>query len=632
MADDVTLKFRLTGEDAGAGKVVGDAEEKVTKLGKTMKGLGVVGAAAGATAGGLLAKSFSDNLDIGQAQAKLNAQLNLSSEDSAKAGKVASSVYAASWGDSMDTVDAALKSVGANMASVGKSSEADLKSMTTAALALARTFDVDVNESTAAAGALMKNGLAKDSTEAFDIITRGEQLGLDKAGDFLDTLTEYSPQFDKLGIGGAQSLTILSAGLQAGARNTDVIADAFKEFSLRAIDGSKKTSDAYKALGLDAGKMGSDIASGGQKANSATLTVLQSLNSMKDPIKQNAVGTALFGTQWEDTLRKILPAVAGAEEGMEGVNGATKRMADTVSGDAKSKIEGMQRSFDAWTQGLAGAKGPMGDVSAGVLAFGGTALAGAGSVGQLVAGMAAMNGGLVATKAAQIAGAVATGVATAAQWLWNAALSANPIGLIILAIAALVAALVFFFTKTTLGRAIFQAAMAGIVTAFNWVKTTGGAVVDWVVSKWNTMTTFFTGLKSKFSAIGSAIGGALSNPMRTAFNAVRSLWNSTVGGFSFTIPSWIPFVGGNSYSIPRMAKGGIVTSPTLALIGEAGPEAVVPLGDSGAAGAAGGTVVELHLHGVLSGDRESFSRSVVSALQEAKSRGLLPASMSTVVR
>jgi hypothetical protein len=647
VADDVTLRFRLTGEDAGAGKVVGDAEEKVGKLGRTMKGLGVVGAAAGAAAGGLLAKSFSDNLDIGQAQAKLNAQLGLSTEDSAKAGKVASAVYAANWGDSMDTVDAALKSVATNMASISTSSEADLQGITSNALALAQTFDIDVNESTAAAGALMKNGLAKDATEAFDIITRGEQLGLDKAGDFLDTLTEYSPQFDKLGIGGSQALTILSAGLQAGARDTDVIADAFKEFSLRAIDGSKLTagalaqlkkeagpelaaaigtgSSSLKTLGLDSAKTSADIAAGGDRARSATFNVLQALNSMKDPVKQNQAGVALFGTQWEDTLRQILPAVAGAEEGMEGVTGSTQRMADTVSGDAKSKIEGMQRSFQSWTQGLASAKGPLGDVAAGAVAFSGPGLAMAGSVGQVAAGMAAMNFGLVASKGAQLAGAAATGVATAAQWLWNAALSANPIGLIILAIVALVAALVWFFTKTELGRAIFQTAMQGIVTAFNWVKDTGGAVVTWVVTKWQEMTRFFSGLPASFGRIGSAIGNALLAPQRAAFNAIRSLWNSTVGGFSFSIPSWIPFVGGNSYSIPRMAKGGIVTSPTLLIAGEAGPEAIVPLGSSSAgAELGGGTVVEVHLHGVIAGDRETFSRTVVSALDEAVSRGLLP--------
>ena len=42
----------------------------------------------------------------------------------------------------------------------------------------------------------------------------------------------------------------------------------------------------------------------------------------------------------------------------------------------------------------------------------------------------------------------------------------------------------------------------------------------------------------------------------------------------------MPGIGGKGWSIPKMARGGIVTRPTIALIGEAGPEAVVPLGAS----------------------------------------------------
>ena len=45
--------------------------------------------------------------------------------------------------------------------------------------------------------------------------------------------------------------------------------------------------------------------------------------------------------------------------------------------------------------------------------------------------------------------------------------------------------------------------------------------------------------------------------------------------------------------VPQLAEGGIVTKPTLAMIGEAGPEAVVPLGGGGAAGGLGGTTIVL---------------------------------------
>ena len=64
------------------------------------------------------------------------------------------------------------------------------------------------------------------------------------------------------------------------------------------------------------------------------------------------------------------------------------------------------------------------------------------------------------------------------------------------------------------------------------------------------------------------------------FNAIAKAWNNTIGKLSFKIPGWVPGLGGKGFdvpNIPELADGGIVTRPTLALVGEAGPEAVVPL-------------------------------------------------------
>ncbi|MDR6691340.1 tape measure domain-containing protein [Microbacterium sp. 1154] len=89
---------------------------------------------------------------------------------------------------------------------------------------------------------------------------------------------------------------------------------------------------------------------------------------------------------------------------------------------------------------------------------------------------------------ATLAASTASRVAAAGQWLLNAALSANPIGIIILAITALVGALVWFFTQTELGQQIWSNVMGAIGTAATWlwetvlqpVFTAIGAVVTWV--------------------------------------------------------------------------------------------------------------------------------------------------------
>jgi hypothetical protein len=89
------------------------------------------------------------------------------------------------------------------------------------------------------------------------------------------------------------------------------------------------------------------------------------------------------------------------------------------------------------------------------------------------------------------------------------------------------------------------------------------------------------------------VADVISAPFKAAFRAVAWLWNNTIGKLSFTMPD-IPGVPGRGkkFSMPQiemLAEGGIVTSPTLAMIGEGGePEAVIPLSKLGSMGSGGG--------------------------------------------
>ena len=291
---------------------------------------------------------------------------------------------------------------------------------------------------------------------------------------------------------------------------------------------------------------------------------------------------------------------------------------------------------------------------------------------------AGITGVVVAVKAwqvAQQAWSIATKAATAAQWLFNAAMTANPIGLIIAAVAALAAGFVLLYTKVDWFREAVDKAVDAILTAlkwvwewvknnwplllailtgpfgaavaiivknwdtirnaimgvYNWIKQnwplllaviTGpfGAAVAIIVrnwdsikqgassainairgyvsnvaniiaapfkrgaelarSAWDGVSNFFHGFPGKLGGFFRGLADIITSPFRSAFNSIKSLWNSTLGKISFTVPSWVPGIGGKGWSIPKMARGGIVTRPTIALIGEAGPEAVVPLGAS----------------------------------------------------
>jgi hypothetical protein len=218
--------------------------------------------------------------------------------------------------------------------------------------------------------------------------------------------------------------------------------------------------------------------------------------------------------------------------------------------------------------------------------------------------------GAVASRVATIAGTVATGVATAAQWLWNIALTANPIGLIILAIVALVGVIVLIATKTTWFQDLWQAVWGAITAYFEFVvnawKTVFTTVWDAIVAYFNFVVGAWkkaiglivdgakwlidkvTAIPGLISSAFSGLFGIITAPFRAAFNFVADAWNNTIGRLSWTIPSWVPGVGGNSISAPRLPKfhqGGVVPGPRgsemLAIL--EGGERVIPAGGSGRA-------------------------------------------------
>ena len=142
---------------------------------------------------------------------------------------------------------------------------------------------------------MMNNGVISSYAEGLDLITVGFQNGLNSAGDMLDVLYEYSPQFKKLGISGQDALEMIKAGLDAGGYNADKMADSLKELSIRVIDGSETTKQGFEAIGLNADEMAKKFAAGGDSAKEALNQVLEGLGNMQDPIKQDAAGVALFG-------------------------------------------------------------------------------------------------------------------------------------------------------------------------------------------------------------------------------------------------------------------------------------------------------------------------------------------------
>ncbi|MFF0295546.1 phage tail tape measure protein [Kitasatospora sp. NPDC004614] len=603
MASDTSLVFNLV------------AKERVSEgLAKAKDKISNAATGIAATVAGALGKGVADSLDASAITSKMAASMGVTGQDAADFGKLAGKLYAQGMGESMQDSADAIK--GLWQSGLVDGGLDDLEALASKVMTVGKVFDQESGDITRGVSQMMKTGLAQTTTEALDIITAGYQAGADKAGDYMDTLNEYGVQFKKFGIDGAQATGLIAQGLRAGARDGDLVADSIKEFSLRAVGGGTAVDDAFKGLGLSAKKMAADIAGGGPQANAALDATLDRLRAVKDPVEQASIATALFGTQAED-LGQALFALDPSEAvaGLGQIQGAADQAAQTIGNNPAAALEKFKRETMQKLTDIGGQLVNWGMAHAEYVQPLAIAL------GAVAATILVVQGATMAWTAAQQVWKGVQLASTAAQWLWNTAMSANPIGLIIIGVVALIAAIVLLWQHSEMFRDIvtgaFSAVWDGIKWGWDWVSRnwplllgilTGpiGMAVWAIVHYWDDIKAggialwdWLSSLPQRIANAFSSLGNIILAPFKEGFNWVARAWNNSVGKLSFSVPDWVPSIGGNSLSMPKipmLAKGGHITGAGTVIVGEAGPE-VLSLG-SGAtvtplsrAGTGGGTVI-----------------------------------------
>jgi hypothetical protein len=157
------------------------------------------------------------------------------------------------------------------------------------------------------------------------------------------------------------------------------------------------------------------------------------------------------------------------------------------------------------------------------------------------------------------------------------------------------------------------------------------ALLDLVADVTKAVSSAFTKIKNFFADVKEAIIDGSSAIWTPFFNAFKAVLNSIIGAWNkldfkidIEIPDWVPIIGGKRFyvpdifpDVPYLAEGGIVTKPTLAMIGEAGAEAVVPL--TGANAGSMGATYNITVNGAL--DAEGTARTIVRLLNSSLDRG-----------
>lgn len=587
-------------------------------------GIVKIGGAANATAlvaGGAWAKV---GADYQAAMARVQASTGASAEQMKQIEEAARAVFSSGMGESFDEVARAMSTI----KQVGGLDGKDLESATKNAMALGKTFDMDVNETARATSALMKN-FGIDGQKAFDLIAYAAQNGANKNGDLLDTFNEYAVQYQALGFTAEQFAAHLVKGAEDGAFSIDKVGDAIKEFNIRAKDGSKSSMEAFAALGLNGQKATQMFAAGGQSAQVAFAEVVKRLSEMEDPVARNAAGVALFGTQFEDLEVKALEGFKAIQGSLPQIEGTMQQVSRAISSDLGSQLRIVSRSFmdlllpaadsaakaiteqmpkiskalaalapqiealsQAFTKALPvitqwfnkSLSGAMSFVSFVLENFNAiaTAVAYAGSAFLIFRGIfqglkvvVTVTKWVLMARQAFIMYRVSAAAAVVAS-------KATAVAMNLLSVAAksLGAAMKFLMANPIV---LFLAGLvaAGVAVYKNWdeLKAMAVSAAQVISDAWSSAMTSIQGF---FANTFDSLASIMKGPINAIIAMINSIVES-INGMAFNVPDWVPAIGGQKFGfelpkIPQLAEGGIATQPTLATIAEAGEaEAVIPL-------------------------------------------------------
>lgn len=487
---------------ADAKKELKDFGDKAKEAGeKVEKGILAIGTATVAGAGYAVKLST----DFDKAFNTLQTRTGATAEEMIGLNEAMENVYKNNFGESIEDVAESMAIVKTNT----KASADEIEGLTEKAILLRDTFDFEINESTRSAKMLMDQfGISGE--QAYNLIAQGAQAGLDKNGDLLDTVNEYSVHYKQLGYTSEEFFNSLVNGASSGTFSVDKLGDAMKEFGIRAKDTATTTDEGFQLIGLDADAMRVKFAEGGDSAREATAQTLEALFSMEDQVKQNQAGVDLFGTMWEDLGIEGVKALMNVNGEASLTSDALAKLNEQKYDDLGSTLQGLGRTIETDIIDPIGddlkpvvedaisyvqENGPaikelISEIVKKVGEFVGFVVDNGDAILSTIAGIGA---GFVTWNVATMISGVAKAIkafqtanegATVAQALFNAVLNANPIVLIVSLIAMLVAGIITFIATNDEARAKFA-------EIWGKIKEVAGAVVDAIVGFFKGIVDFF---------------------------------------------------------------------------------------------------------------------------------------------
>lgn len=276
--------------------------------------------------------------------AKFQAQTGASSGEMNKFKDIARDVWSNNFGEDVSDVADMMGKVKQQMQGI---SDVDLKNVTEDLITLRDVYGMDENETLRGAKQLMEQ-FGVSSKEAFDMMAKGAQNGLNYSGELGDNIAEYAGKFAQAGYSMEEYFQAMTNGVKGGSYNLDKMQDAVNEITTRMSDGTiegaldsfnDKTKEVFKAY-KEGGATQKDV-------QDAIVQDIKETTNQQEALNKASIA---FGTMGEDFNLKFITSLSSVGDEYNNVAGTMDKVKAIANGGLKNALSGLRRAFlDSFT-------------------------------------------------------------------------------------------------------------------------------------------------------------------------------------------------------------------------------------------------------------------------------------------
>ena len=282
--------------------------------------------------------------ELDDAMAKFQAQTGASSNEMSKFKNIARDVWSNNFGEDIADVADTMGRVKQQMQGI---SDADLKNVTEDLITLRDAYGMDENETLRGAKQLMEQ-FGISSKEAFDLMAKGAQNGLDYSGELGDNIAEYAGKFAQAGYSAKEYFQAMTNGVKGGSYNLDKMHDAVNEITTRMSDGTiEKALDSFNDKTKEVFQAYKEGGATQQDVQDAIVQDIKETTNQQEALNKASIA---FGTMGEDSNLKFITSLSSVGDEYNNVAGTMDKVKAIANGGLKNALSGLGRAFlDSFT-------------------------------------------------------------------------------------------------------------------------------------------------------------------------------------------------------------------------------------------------------------------------------------------